>query len=435
MSEAYIQGRSSPRELLTHLYRTGVEAAAPGPALTRTLGKEIAAPAGRIWVAALGKAAPAMARAALAHLAAVGARAGGGVVVGLEPTEVAGLDSFAGEHPYPGAGSLAAAEALGRLSQRVAEGDEVWVLLSGGATSLVAAPVDGVAVDDLQALYRLLLGSGLDIVAMNTIRKRFSRWGAGRLAVALAPARVRAFILSDVIGDDLAAIASGPCAADSSSAADVRALLDAAGLTPDLPPALVEHLRRVERDPSLETPKPGHPALAGVDSHIVAGNRQSLEAISRRAEELGWRARVAPKPLDGEAAEAGRRLAARLLTEPPGTCLVAGGETVVTVDTDGSGRGGRSQELALAASEGLSGHPGFCLLAAGTDGRDGPTDAAGAAVDGDTWRLVTDRGRNPAADLAAHDSYHALESAGALLITGPTGTNVMDLVIGITPEL
>jgi glycerate 2-kinase len=149
---------------------------------------------------------------------------------------------------------------------------------------------------------------------------------------------------------------------------------------------------------------------------------------------LGWRARVLGNPLSGEAADAGRRLAAMLLDEPPGTCVIAGGETVVRIDPGNTGLGGRSQELALAAAGSLSGHPGYALLAAGTDGRDGPTDAAGAIVDGDTWQLLAGQGRDPAVDLEAHDSYPALEAAGALLITGPTGTNVMDLVIGLTPE-
>ena len=432
MGEAYMQNHESSREILTHLYRVGVEAAAPGPALTRALEREIpVAPAGRVWVVALGKAARPMAEAAVSHLAGLG-RPWGGVVIAPEPAEVDGLDCLSGDHPFPGAGSLAAADALGRLSEQTGEGDEVWVLLSGGATSLVAAPVEGLGADDLQALYRSLLSSGLDIAAMNTARKRFSRWGAGRLAVALAPARVKTFVLSDVIGDDLAAIGSGPCVADESSAAEVSALLEAAGLT--LPPTLLEHLRRVEQDPTLETPKPGHTALAGVESHIVAANRLTLEAVARRAEELGWRPKVLEQPFDGEAAAAGRLLAAWLLTEPPGTCIIAGGETVVRIDAGSTGRGGRSQELALAAAEELAGHPGFSLLAAGTDGRDGPTDAAGAVVDGDTWGLIAGEGRDPAADLAGHNSYAALAAVGALLITGPTGTNVMDLVIGLTPK-
>lgn len=435
MGEAYMQNSEASRELLSHLFWTGVEAAAPGPALTRALEREIStAPAGRVWVVALGKAARPMAEAALSHLAGLGTRPSGGVVIAPESGVVDGLACVAGDHPFPGTGSQAAADALGRLSEQAGEGDEAWVLLSGGATSLVAAPVEGIGAADLHALYRSLLSSGLDIAAMNTVRKRFSRWGAGRLAVALAPARVTTFILSDVIGDDLAAIGSGPCAADRSSAAEVNAILEAAGLTKQLPPALVEQLRRVEQDPSLETPKPGHPALAGVDSHIVAGNRLTLDAVARRAEELGWRPKLLDRPLDGEAATGGRRLAALLLSEPPGTCVIAGGETVVRIDPGNTGLGGRSQELALAAAQGLAGHPGFALLAAGTDGRDGPTDAAGAMVDGDTWGFIASEGRDPAADLAGHNSYPALAAVGALLITGPTGTNVMDLVIGLSPK-
>jgi glycerate-2-kinase len=429
MGEAYMQHL---RDQLIRLYRAGVEAAAPGPALARVLGREVrVAPAGRVWIVAFGKAASPMASAAVSHLDGMGCRAAGGLVIAPETAAVDGLESYAGDHPVPGERSLAASEALGRLTVQTAAGDEVWVLLSGGATSLVAAPAAGLAATDLQALYRVLFSSGLDISAMNTVRKRFSRWGAGRLAVALAPARVRTFVLSDVIGDDLAAIGSGPCVADASSASDVLALLQAPELGGRIPPALMDHLRRVEREPGLETPKPGHPALAGVESHLVAGNRLSLEAVARRAGESGWRPHLITEPLQGEASGAGRRLAAILLSQPPGTCLIAGGETVVRIDPDNQGRGGRSQELALAAAKELAGSSPAALLAAGTDGRDGPTDAAGAVVDANTWPLIGAAGRNPEADLAQHDSYSALRAAGALLVTGPTGTNVMDLVIGL----
>ncbi len=306
----------------------------------------------------------------------------------------------------------------------------MWVLLSGGATSLAAAPVPDVAPEDLQALYRGLLSSGLDIKAMNTVRKRFSRWGAGRLAVALAPAKVRVYIVSDVIGDDISAIGSGPCVADESRASDVRELL--AGLGRALPESLEVYLRRVEEDPSIETPKSG---LAGINTVIVASSRLSLDAIARRAEELGLQPIVLPDPISGQASAAGERMARALLGLPLGTCLVAGGETVVTIDPANTGLGGRSQELALAGARILDGHRDIALLAAGTDGRDGPTDAAGATVDGNTWSEIVRQGRDPGVDLDGHNSSTALAAAGALLVTGPTGTNVMDLVIGIKPPV
>lgn len=431
-----MQNSGTLQDQLVDLYLAGVAAAAPGPALAGVLGRAAAsAGAGRVWIVALGKAARPMAETAVAHLAGLGLTPAGGVVVVPETAEapVAGLTTVAGDHPFPGPGSLEAAGAIGDLAGRVRAGDEAWVLLSGGATSLAAAPVDGLAAADLQKLYRILLSSGLDIVQMNNVRKRFSRWGAGRLAVALQPARVRTFVVSDVIGDDPAAIGSGPCVPDPLFASDVMRVLESSGTARLAPPAIVSYLRRVELDPSLETPKPGHPAFGSADSHPVAGNRLSLEAIARRAEQLGWQAKIVAEPLSGEAAEAGRGLASRLLEVAPGTCLIAGGETVVRIDPANTGLGGRCQELALAAAEVLAGRSP-ALLAAGTDGRDGPTDAAGAVVDGATWSRIEEAGRNPSEDLSGHNSNRALEAAGALLATGLTGTNVMDVVVGLYPR-
>ncbi len=429
-----MQNSESLREVLVDLFLTGVAAAAPGPALAGVLGLQApSVGASRVWIVALGKAARPMAETAVAHLAGLGLAPAGGVVVvpGPDSSPVAGLTTVVGDHPLPGPGSVAAAEAIGELAGRTGAGDEAWVLLSGGATSLAAAPVEGLAAEDLQGLYRSLLSSGLDIARMNIVRKRFSRWGAGRLAVALQPARVRTFIVSDVIGDDLAAIGSGPCVPDPHSVADVKALLEANGLEQAIPPAILDHLRR--DDPSSETPKPSHPAFRSTESHIVAGNRLSLDAIARRAEELGWQPKVLLEPLSGEAANAGRDLALSLGEQPPGTCLVAGGETVVRIDPGTTGLGGRSQELALAAAGVLAGNSS-ALLAAGTDGRDGPTDAAGAVVDGTTWDQIKKAGRDPSEDLTGHNSNPALASAGALVVTGLTGTNVMDVVIGAVPR-
>lgn len=431
-----MQNSESLREQLVELYLTGVAAAAPGPALAGVLGRVApSVDANRVWIFALGKAARPMAGTALAHLGGLGVGPAGGVVVvpGPGAAPVGGLATVEGDHPFPGAASMAAAEAIGELTRQMGAGDEAWVLLSGGATSLAAAPVEGLAAGDLQDLYRSLLSSGLDISEMNSIRKRFSRWGAGRLAVALQPARVRTFIVSDVVGDDLAAIGSGPCVPDPLLASDVRTLMESNGLDRLAPPAILAHLRRVERDPSLETPKPGHPAFGTCEVHIVAGNRLSLEAIARRAEQLGWRPDVLDKPLSGEAANTGRELAAGLQEAPLGTCLIAGGETVVRIHPGNTGIGGRSQELALAAAEVLAGGAA-ALLAAGTDGRDGPTEAAGAAVDGATWSRIKNAGRDPSNDLGGHNSNPALEAAGALVVTGLTGTNVMDVVIGLVPR-
>jgi glycerate-2-kinase len=295
---------------------------------------------------------------------------------------------------------------------------------------------------DLTRLYGLLLGSGLDITAMNRIRKRFSRWGAGRLALALSPARVRVFVVSDVIGDDLASIGSGPCVPDPATAAEVRGLLEGAGLWARISESMRRVLAAAESGETAETPKPGDEAFAQVTLELIASNRLAVEAAAKRAAELGLAPEVAETPLAGEASAAGTSVAASLLqncgprgnTQPAGgrRCFIWGGETTVTLGEAPPGLGGRCQELALAAARALDGvPPGVALLAAGTDGRDGPTDAAGAIVDGRTWRAAAEAGRDPARDLATHDAYRALDAAGSLLRVGLTGTNVMDVVIGV----
>jgi glycerate 2-kinase len=385
-----------------------------------------------------------MARAAVETLARWGMEPAGGLVVApaVHPPPHPSIRVVAGDHPEPGPGSLAAADALGRAAAEVAGEDEVWVLLSGGATSLLAAPVEGLTPAELAGLYRLLLGSGLDITAMNRIRKRFSRWGGGRLARALAPARVQVLIVSDVIGDDPASIGSGPCVPDPATAADVRRMLEGARLWDRIPAAARRIVMATESGETAETPKPGDAAFARVALELIASNRLALEAAAKRAAELGLAPVVAETPLAGEAATAGASVAATLLqhcgrteiTQPtaPRRCFIWGGETTVTLGETPPGMGGRCQELALAAARTLAGaRPGVALLAAGTDGRDGPTDAAGAIVDGSTWRAVTEAGRDPARDLAGHDAYRALDAAGALLRVGLTGTNVMDVVVGV----
>jgi len=432
-----------PRELLTELYTVATRAVDPGPALSARLGLLDRTPASP-WVLALGKAAGPMARAAVETLAAWGQEPAGGLVVApaAEAAPHPSVRTIRGDQPEPGPGSLAAAEALAQATSRVGSPDEVWVLLSGGASSLLAAPVPGLTPAELTALYGLLLGSGLDITAMNRIRKRFSRWGGGRLAAALAPARVRVFVVSDVIGDDLASIGSGPCVPDPTTAAEIRRALADAGLWSRVPAAARQLILATESGETAETPKPGDQAFARVTLELIASNRLALEAAARRAAELGLATEVAETPLAGEAWATGASVAAILLQHcgpqgipqpvAPARCFIWGGETTVTLGEEPPGVGGRCQELALAAARALDGaRRGVALMAAGTDGRDGPTDAAGAIVDGATWRTATSAGRDPARDLAAHNAYRALDAAGALLKVGLTGTNVMDVVIGV----
>jgi glycerate 2-kinase len=446
LSSPHPQAADFTRRLLTDLYHVATAAVNPGPAVLARL-RALSAPPQRPWILALGKAAVPMADAAVAVLRERRTSPSGGLIVAprADPAPDPSLAVVAGDHPEPGSGSLAAADALGEIVARIGPSDEVWVLLSGGTTSLLAAPEPGLSPGDLTALYALLLGSGLDITAMNRIRKRFSRWGGGKLARALAPATVRVYIVSDVIGDDLASIGSGPCVPDSATATDVRRSLESAGLWDRVPPSARDLVLSTAAGKTPETPKPGDQAFARVSLEVIASNRLALEAAARHAAAVGLTPEVAEEPLAGEAAAAGTRLAALLLehcgretipqpdsASAPRRCFIWGGETTVTLGAEPPGLGGRCQELALAAARALDGTgAGVALMAAGTDGRDGPTDAAGAIVDGSTWRAAQSAGRDPARDLAGHDAYRALDAAGALLRPGLTGTNVMDVVIGI----
>jgi hydroxypyruvate reductase len=388
-----------------------------------------------------------MAAAAVTALRERGRSPAGGLIVGpaASATEAASLAYFKGDHPEPGPGSQAAAKALHDLAARVQVSDEVWVLLSGGTTSLIGAPEAGLTPAELAQVFSLLLGSGLDITAMNRIRKRFSRWGGGKLARALAPATVRVFVVSDVIGDDLASIGSGPCVPDPATATEVHSLLEASRIWHRLPEPARRLVLSAESGQIPETPKPGDQIFERVTHELIASNRLAVDAAARRARELGLTASVQDAPLSGEAARVGDELAARLLDNcarrivpqpnpPAAACWIWGGETTVTLGETPSGLGGRCQELCLAAAKRLRGAPnGIAVLAAGTDGRDGPTDAAGAIVDSQTWGTIIEAGRDPALDLETHNAYPALDAAGALLRPGLTGTNVMDVVIGLCP--
>ncbi|HTK48880.1 MAG TPA: DUF4147 domain-containing protein [Gemmatimonadaceae bacterium] len=432
----------APRALLVDLYDAAVAGAAPGPLTTAALRDADLRRDQRVRLFALGKAAHAMATAAVASLTHARHDVTGGVIVAPEalPSPYAALASLAGDHPVPGRRSFAAAQRIGEAAAGIRGDDMAIVLVSGGATSLVGAPLRGIAEGDFVQLYELLLGSGLDIRAMNAVRKRFARWGAGRLALALAPARTLALVVSDVEGDDPADIASGPCSPDSSTARDVVAILERAGLYGRIAPTMREHLAGAVRGTIPETPRATHPAFAHVATRVIGSNRLSTEAAARRAERLGLAVVNHGSVLEGDAARCGASLADALVARARDGwrgCAIWGGETTVTLPArDGElPRGGRCQELALSAARVLSevGEParGITLLAAGTDGRDGPTDAAGAFADASTWEAIRASGVAPDVALARHDSYAALDAAGALHRRGHTGTNVRDVVIAV----
>jgi hydroxypyruvate reductase len=372
----------------------------------------------------------------------------GGVIVGTEtqPSPYATLTATHGDHPLPGRNSFTAAARIAEMAVGMRSTDIAVVLISGGVSSLVAAPLRGMAESDLGQLFELLLNSGLDIHEMNSIRKRFLRWGAGRLALALAPARTYAFVMSDVPGDNPADIGSGPCTPDATTVKDVVALLQRAALQSKLATPMRDYLASVARGVIPETPKHTHPAFAHVTTRVIGSNSLALDAVCRHAESLDLRAERARSMLTGEAATGGRAIADALIARAASggrACMVWGGETTVQLTPRGASSlspdqppsGGRCQELALAASQRLAqagvAAERITILAAGTDGRDGTTDAAGAFADANLWSAISASGRDPDLALQRHESHAALGAAGALLSRRNTGTNVMDVVIGL----
>jgi glycerate 2-kinase len=394
----------------------------------------------RVWVFSFGKAARAMANAAVSTLHRALAEVAGGIIVAPDETDAPSgtVSVVAGDHPIPGRRSFSAAARIGQtLTQK--RGDLGIVLLSGGASSLMAAPLRGMSESDLSQLYELLLASGLDIHQMNAIRKRFSYWAAGRMALTLAPARTYCFAVSDVTGDDLATIGSGPCVPDPTRIQQVIELLQGSQLFGKISPSIRQYLLEAARGSIAETPKATHPAFAHVNARVVANNSGALNGAAAAARRVGFQTVVNDQSLVGDAAAAGARVVESLLAlrdrAERGTthCVIWGGETTVALRGPAPA-GGRCQELALAASKHLTDAgeraQGISLLAAGTDGRDGSTDAAGAIVDSSTWTAIA-AARDAAAALKNHESYTALKSANALFSPGVTGTNVMDITIGL----
>jgi glycerate-2-kinase len=431
------------------LFDAAVAGAAPGPATARAADGLTIDRASRVWLFAFGKAAQPMAAAAVASLLRSLHSIVGGVVVSPEggPPPYPTLVSMRGDHPVPGRQSFAAAAKIGEVTPGRRGTDVAVVLVSGGASSLIAAPLRGMNEADLSLLFELLLASGLDIAAVNMVRKRFSRWAAGRLALALAPAATHCLAMSDVAGDDLGVIGSGPCVPDPTTVRDVLGILEGSSLLSRLPQSYRDYLTGVAQRTIPETPTSAHPAFAHVTARVIGNNRLAVDAAAARARHHGFVVEIVDAPLSGDAARAGEAIAHRLLEvradrrAVPGTrCIVWGGETTVTLGGAPSGGratgGGRCQELALAAARVLqqprdSHDGGIQLVAAGTDGRDGATDAAGAIVDDTTWEAIAAAGRDPAQALAVHESYGALRAAGALIGRRDTGTNVNDVVIGI----
>ena len=387
----------------------------------------------RVVVLAAGKAATAMARATLD---ALGDHVDGGLVVtkrGYEATDTASsLDIIVAGHPAPDEGGMEAARGAIRLVSGLGAGDLLLVLLSGGASALLADPAGDIALDDLSQLSESLLRSGAAIGEVNAVRKHLSTLKGGGLARLASPARVVALLLSDVVGDDPSTIGSGPTVPDPTTLADVAAVLRRYAITP--PERVARYLWSAP-----ETPKPGDPTFERVTNLVIRGGQLLCEAAAAKAREVGYAPLILSTLVTGPAREAAGLHAAiaREVLETgrplPAPCaLISGGE--VTVAVRGVGRGGPNQEFALALAVALDGVEGWAALVVDTDGTDGPTDAAGGLVSSRTAAGIRAAGLDPIAALDANDAHNALQAGGALLVTGPTGTNVNDLRVILIGE-
>jgi len=377
----------------------------------------------KIVLVAIGKAAWRMAKAAQEIL---GDKIKSGVVITKyhhSQGKIGDLKIFEAGHPVPDENTIKASSEALKMVSNLSPEDTVLFLVSGGGSALFEVPQEGVTLEDLTGVTNQLLRSGADIVEINTIRKRLSAVKGGRFALLCKPAKVLALVLSDVLGDRLDSIASGPAYPDSTTWEDAIRIIQKYGI--QLRPELLKVLKN-------ETPK----SLDNVETEIIGSVSRVCEVAAERAKMLGYEPMIFTTTLDCEAREAGSFIAAiirevvtnsRPLKKP--CALIFGGETVVHVR--GNGKGGRNQELALAAATKIEGLREVVIASVGTDGTDGPTDAAGGIADGNTAQKLKKKGINIESALANNDSYHALDAVGNLIKTGPTGTNVNDLIIAL----
>ena len=402
------------------IYEKAIQAVLPDEAVVRALDSDgfrtFIGQNTSIKLLAFGKAAWQMANAARSALSAKNIHPNGIVITKYDHVmgEIPGITCFEAGHPVPDDNSFRATEEAIKMLSGLTEDDRVILLISGGGSALLEKPL--IPGEELQDITGQLPASGADITEINTIRKRLSAVKGGRLAEICKPAMVFSVVLSDIIGDPLDMIASGPAYPDSSTSSDAIAIAKKYDL------ALSHEVWSLL---DKETPK----SLDNVTTMITGSVRELVKAASDAAASLGYVVRTLTDTLDSEAKDAGKWLAEEALkiaeTEGhPRTALIAGGETVVKLT--GQGKGGRNQELALAAARTISGHPDIVVFSVGSDGTDGPTDAAGGITDGETARKLETQGILINDVLANNDAYHALEKADGLIITGPTGTNVND---------
>jgi len=337
-------------------------------------------------------------------------------------------------HPLPDRKGLEGSQEMVRLLGQLTPQDLVIFLISGGGSALLPLPVPGVSLEEKQAATNLLLGCGATIQEINTVRKHLSVIKGGGLAKIVYPATLVTLILSDVIGDPLDAIASGPTVPDPTTFEDCARILSRYGLWEKVPLSVANHIREGLEGRKEETVKENDPAFSKVYNLVVGNNLLAMKAAQKAAKAMGYRTLLLSSLIEGETREVAKvhtavakevLLSGNPISSP--ACILSGGETTVTLR--GKGKGGRNQEFALASSIELAGWEGIVLLSAGTDGTDGPTDAAGAFADGKTLSRAKTLGLDPWSFLKENDSYSFFEQLGDLLMTGPTGTNVMDLRI------
>ena len=335
-------------------------------------------------------------------------------------------------HPIPDAAGMAGTKQMAELARQATDEDLILCLISGGGSALMTLPAEGIALADVKSLTDALLRCGATINEINAVRKHLSQTKGGNLARLAYPAEIVSLILSDVVGNPLDVIASGPTVPDTTTFADAYGVIEKYGLLEELPRPIVERLRQGKEGLIAETPKEGADCFTRTYNLIVASNEVAAEAATTRAEELGFHTLLLSTFVEGEAREVAKVFAAvakeilnsgRPLPRP--ACVVAGGETTVTVR--GSGLGGRNQEMALSAALEIASLEEVMIIPLASDGSDGPTDAAGAIADGSTLRRAQEAGLSATQYLANNDSYHFFQQLGDLLVTGPTNTNVNDL--------
>jgi glycerate 2-kinase len=450
---------AAARDRAWHIMCAALRAVEPGAAVQRHLGLDgkrlttIGASADdtrtynldrfdRVFVVGGGKAGAPMARAAASIL---GERLTAGIVIvkkgyAGDAASDGPVEIVEAGHPVPDEAGLRGAARLAEMLRQTTARDLVICLVSGGGSALMTLPVPGVSLADLQALTRTLLACGATINEINTIRKHLSQLKGGQLARLAVPSSLISLILSDVVGDPLDVIASGPSVPDPTTFSDAWSVLERYAVIDRVPPSIVAHLQSGIHGVVAETPKPGTPLFERVQNVVIGSNRIAASAAADAAQRLGYQVLTLTTFLEGEAREVGRVVAglakgvARGETICPSgvplglpACLILGGETTVTLGGDGNG--GRNQEMALAASIALAGWPNVLVSCLATDGTDGPTDAAGAFADGESVARAARLGLNASDYLARNDAYHIFQRLGDLIMTGPTQTNVNDLIV------